>query len=71
MQGCDASLLLNGTGSEQESTPNLNLKQKAFELIDDIKAQLEAACPNTVSCADILSLATVEGIRQVCRFTLP
>ncbi|KAF8724139.1 hypothetical protein HU200_021155 [Digitaria exilis] len=59
VQGCDASLLLdNSTGivSEKGSNPNRN-SARGFEVVDEIKAALEHACPNTVSCADILALA--------------
>lgn len=31
-------------------------------MIDTIKTQVEAACPNAVSCADILALAAREGV---------
>ena len=40
MQGCDASVLLDGSASgpsEQEAPPNLTLRPKAFEIIEDIK----------------------------------
>lgn len=58
-QGCDASVLLDdsaGIASEKNSGPNKN-SLRGFEVIDEIKAKLEAACPHTVSCADILALA--------------
>lgn len=59
MQGCDASLLLDSSGtltSEKRSNPNRN-SARGFEVLDEIKSAIEKECPNTVSCADILALA--------------
>jgi peroxidase len=59
LQGCDASILLDGTGSiisEKVSNPNRN-SARGFEIIDEIKSALERQCPHTVSCADILAIA--------------
>lgn len=59
VQGCDASVLLDDSAtiaSEKRSLPNLN-SIRGFEVIDEIKAKLEEACPQTVSCADIVALA--------------
>ncbi|MCL7049945.1 hypothetical protein MKW94_025176 [Papaver nudicaule] len=58
-QGCDASVLLDDSSTitnEKNSIPNKN-SLRGFEVIDEIKAQLEAACPQTVSCADSIALA--------------
>lgn len=58
-QGCDASILLEDSArivSEKNSGPNKN-SVRGFEVIDKIKSKLEEACPQTVSCADILALA--------------
>ena len=63
VQGCDASVLLdavNGVRSEKDYPPNETLK--GFDIIDSIKAELEAACPGIVSCADILVLAAREVV---------
>ncbi|EAY96139.1 hypothetical protein OsI_18018 [Oryza sativa Indica Group] len=61
-QGCDASLLLTGANSEQQLPPNLTLQPRALQLIEDIRAQVHAACGPTVSCADITALATRDAI---------
>ncbi|XP_059630214.1 peroxidase 24-like [Cornus florida] len=58
VRGCDASILLDTVGnnqSEKVATPNRSLL--GFDVIDDIKTQLEQICQGIVSCADILTLA--------------
>ncbi|QHO06400.1 hypothetical protein HN51_065259 [Arachis hypogaea] len=58
VQGCDASLLLNNTAtivSEQGAAPNNN-SIRGLNVVNQIKTAVEAVCPNTVSCADILAL---------------
>ncbi|KAH0781713.1 hypothetical protein KY290_001311 [Solanum tuberosum] len=62
--GCDASVLLDDTpnfSGEKTAGPNLN-SLRGFEVIDNIKADLEYACPQTVSCADILSIAARDSV---------
>ncbi|PKA57289.1 Putative Peroxidase 48 [Apostasia shenzhenica] len=61
--GCDGSVLLgriNGSLSERDAIPNQTLK--GFEAIDAIKSRLEAACPATVSCADVMVLAARNAV---------
>lgn len=55
LQGCDASILLNHRGSERRALASRTLR--GFQVIDDIKAELERRCPRTVSCTDILTAA--------------
>lgn len=64
IQGCDASLLLDGPNSEKESIPNKG-SLRGFEAIDAAKAELEARCPGIVSCADILAFAARDSSCQV------
>ncbi|MFS7993456.1 putative peroxidase [Helianthus anomalus] len=59
VQGCDGSVLLDDTFTlqgEKNAPTNLNAL-KGFEIIDRIKNKLESECPNTVSCADVLTYA--------------
>ena len=55
MQGCDASILLNHAGSERRAEASKTLR--GFQVIEEIKAEVEKRCPGRVSCADILTAA--------------
>ncbi|KAL3638098.1 Peroxidase N1 [Castilleja foliolosa] len=60
VQGCDGSILIDGTDTERTAGPNLLLR--GYEVVDDAKRQLETACPGVVSCADILALAARDSV---------
>ncbi|KAJ3691980.1 hypothetical protein LUZ60_012330 [Juncus effusus] len=67
VDGCNAGLLLDSDpsdNSEKTASPNAN-SLRGFEVIDAIKAEVEAKCQRTVSCADILVLAAREGVNLV------
>lgn len=51
----------NGLKGEKNPIKSLN-SYRAFELVDRIKFELEKSCPETVSCADILALATRDSV---------
>nr|GLL43208.1 peroxidase 60-like [Ipomoea trifida] len=60
VKGCDASILLDGNDTEKTAIPNLSVR--GYDLIDAIKAALEKACPQVVSCADIIVMATRDAV---------
>ncbi|KAL3625513.1 hypothetical protein CASFOL_030967 [Castilleja foliolosa] len=65
VQGCDASILLDSSStiqSEKNAAPNGN-STLGFEIVDKIKAAVEMACNNTVSCADILALSAQSSVQ--------
>ncbi|CAK9165632.1 unnamed protein product [Ilex paraguariensis] len=63
VRGCDASILLNHAGSERRAEVSKTLR--GFEVIDEIKAEVEKRCPKTVSCADILTAAARDAMVMV------
>ncbi|WKA00010.1 hypothetical protein VitviT2T_018406 [Vitis vinifera] len=70
--GCNASILITGSSTERIVRPNSLLR--GYEVVDDAKTRLEAACPGVVSCADILALVThqiskLEGAHKAERWS--
>ncbi|KAG6423559.1 hypothetical protein SASPL_113959 [Salvia splendens] len=61
--GCDASILLDHKGSERSAKASASLR--GFQVIDDIKSEVEKKCPKTVSCADILASAARDATTAV------
>lgn len=67
-QGCDGSVLLvNQSGIVSELGARGNDNITGFNIVDNIKAALEKACPGVVSCADILAIASVESVYLVSK----
>ncbi|KAJ6412478.1 hypothetical protein OIU84_005515 [Salix udensis] len=65
VQGCDGSVLLDGSASgpsEQDAIPNLTLRAKAFEIIDDLRERVHKECGRVVSCADIVAIAARDSV---------
>lgn len=55
VRGCDGSVFLKGSNTEQ--TAPINQKLGGFDDVDDIKAAVEKECPGLVSCVDVLVIA--------------
>ncbi|KAF5740345.1 peroxidase 63-like [Tripterygium wilfordii] len=68
LNGCDASILVSSTPfntAERDADINLSLPGDAFDVVVRAKTALELNCPNTVSCADILAVATRDLVVMV------
>ncbi|GFQ04737.1 peroxidase 10 [Phtheirospermum japonicum] len=64
VDGCEGSVLLDDTKDfkgEKNALPNRN-SARGYDVIDNIKADVEKSCPSTVSCVDILTLAAREAV---------
>ncbi|KAK1300897.1 Cationic peroxidase SPC4 [Acorus calamus] len=65
VQGCDGSVLLDGSTSkpsEKAALPNLTLRPAAFAMINTLRDLIEKACGRVVSCADITTLAARDAV---------
>ncbi|KAM0827842.1 hypothetical protein ACQ4PT_067925 [Festuca glaucescens] len=65
VEGCDGSVLITSTAgntAERDADDNQSLAFEGFDTVNSAKAAVEAACPDQVSCADILTIATRDAI---------
>ncbi|KAH9314532.1 hypothetical protein KI387_023159 [Taxus chinensis] len=67
VNGCDGSVLLDDSNSltgEKTAVPNAN-SARGFDVIDNIKTQVEKVCSGVVSCADILTIAARDSVVEL------
>ena len=67
MQGCDGSVLLDSANKTAEKDAQPNQTLRGFGFVERVKAAVEKACPDTVSCADILALIARDAVWLVSR----
>lgn len=70
MQGCDGSVLLDSANKTAEKDAQPNQTLRGFGFVERVKAAVEKACPDTVSCADILALIARDAVWLVSRVLL-
>ncbi|XP_027923621.1 peroxidase 12-like [Vigna unguiculata] len=62
VQGCDGSVLLDGSPGERDQPANGGIRSEALDTIDDLRALLHKECGRIVSCADITVLAARDAV---------
>jgi len=58
-------VLLDGSAggpSEQSAPPNLSLRKKAFEIVNDLRRRVHKECGRVVSCSDITAIAARDSV---------
>ena len=60
-------MLLEDPNKQAEKNAGPNASLRGYDVIDKIKARLEIACKQKVSCADILAYAARDSVRIAVR----
>ncbi|PIN09571.1 Peroxidase [Handroanthus impetiginosus] len=70
VEGCDGSILIDNGLETDERRAFGHQGVRGFDVIEKAKAQLEAACPGIVSCADIVAMAARDAVLLVPAHTI-
>ncbi|KAH9621378.1 hypothetical protein KSS87_002028, partial [Heliosperma pusillum] len=62
VRGCDASILIDESTSERKAAANAGVRE--YDFLDGLKAYVETICPHTVSCADLIVIATATVLKR-------
>jgi peroxidase len=62
VRGCDGSVLLDSANKTAEKDAKPNQTLRGFDFVERVKAAVEKACPDTVSCADVLALMARDAV---------
>ncbi|KAK7343754.1 hypothetical protein VNO77_12767 [Canavalia gladiata] len=64
VQGCDGSILLDGSPNERDEPANIGIRPEALQTIEDLRSIVHRQCGRVVSCADLVVLAAREAVSQ-------
>uniref|UniRef100_A0ACD5TFE5 Uncharacterized protein n=1 Tax=Avena sativa TaxID=4498 RepID=A0ACD5TFE5_AVESA len=62
VRGCDGSVLLDSANKTAEKDAKPNVTLRGFDFVERVKTAVEKACPDTVSCADVLALIARDAV---------
>ncbi|KAK7279802.1 hypothetical protein RJT34_24860 [Clitoria ternatea] len=64
VQGCDGSILLDGSPNEKDQPANIGIRAEALQTIEDLRSLVHKQCGRIVSCSDLVVLAAREAVSQ-------
>lgn len=62
VQGCDGSILLDGSPNEKDQPANIGIRAEALQTIEELRSIVHEQCGRVVSCADLVVLAAREAV---------